>query len=288
MVGGGPRTSASAATRSGTGPARSTGRTRSGTGRDPRPGRRRPVPPAAPSSASQSGSAEERRQLRAELLEVGAALCACVESAATAFASTAGLLLVVQRAEQRDEVVDRLHDLRLDRLGVGQGRLRLVLELRRLRARRGRPACSPRRPRSAPRPWPLEVGEEPFDAVERLGDDGRASSAARPVTASTRSTRSTIPKSFGTAPLRNCFGSNFCVAMPARSPTVPESRDSPRIGRSGEKKPPALSLPAVGLLHRISAAAARSGHPSRQLASGRVERAPPPRARPCWSIREPA
>ena len=54
---------------------------------------------------------------------------------------------------------------------------------------------------------------------------------------------STMPKSFGSAPFKNSVGSNCLFAMPARSPTVPEARDRPRIGRSGERNPPALSLP---------------------------------------------
>ena len=64
-----------------------------------------------------------------------------------------------------------------------------------------------------------------------------------PVIASISSTRGIRPNSFGSAPLRTSVGSKSRFFVPAGSPTVPLDRDSARIGWSGDRKPPALSLP---------------------------------------------
>ena len=53
------------------------------------------------------------------------------------------------------------------------------------------------------------------------------------------------------------------------SPTVPDRRDSPRIGRSGERKPPALSLPDGAPAAELAAAGSAT---TSSVASSQLER----------------
>ena len=115
---------------------------------------------------------DERRQLRPDLLEVAERVAQRVQVGGDGRLDHR-LLLVVQRFEQGDEVVDRLHDLGLRRLCLGERRLRLVLQLRRL----GRSAID-QLVRLGDRVLRrllrlLQIGEEPLHPVEGLRDDAR-------------------------------------------------------------------------------------------------------------------
>ncbi len=65
-----------------------------------------------------------------------------------------------------------------------------------------------------------------------------------PPSGSSSSTRSIRPKSLGSAPARKSCGLKVFVTAPAMSPIGPVPAEMARTGRSGERNPPALSLPA--------------------------------------------